>query len=147
MAAPLETEACHALLETNAREGRMTGTKDKRRHPRVAHRLRVRSTLRDAVELETVDLSAGGLRCTAPLFIPPMTRMALSLVLPSPAGTSDGRPETVQGEAVVVRTEPSDPHRKDGGPYHVALFFSRMDEADRHRLHQFLLARGGRAGN
>ncbi len=124
----------------------MRETKDKRRHPRVAQRLRVRSTLREAVELETVDLSAGGLRCTAPVFIPPMTKMALSLVLPPPAGSVGAREQTVRGETVVVRTEPSSPEKKNGGLYHVALFFSRMDEADRQKLHEFLLVRAGKPG-
>jgi hypothetical protein len=139
--------ACHALLETNAREGRMTETKDKRRHPRVAHRLRVRSTLREAVELVTIDLSAGGLRCTAPVFIPPMTKVALSLVLPPIAGAADDWERTVEGEAVVVRTEPSGPRKRNDGLFDVALFFSRMDEADRQRLQEFLLVRTARSGN
>src|SRR5262245_49267101 len=96
--------------------------KDKRRHPRVAHRIRVRSSSREAVELETIDLSAGGLSCTAPAFLPPMTKLAISLVLPVHNGSADH--DTVEGEAVVVRTDPAEP---DPGrdSYRVALFFSR----------------------
>lgn len=99
------------------------------------------------MELETVDLSAGGLRCTAPVFIPPMTKLALSLVLPPLAGSGEGRQQTVQGEAVVVRTEPDGAHRKSIGPFHVALFFSRMDEVDRQKLQEFLLIRAGKSAN
>ena len=115
----------------------MTKPDDKRRHPRVAHRLKVRSDFREPrLELETIDLSAGGLRCTAPVFLSPMTRMALSLVLPPGPGGSDEE-QVVSGEAVVVRSEPAAPG-KPGELYNVALFFSRMEEADRQRLQNFL---------
>ena len=83
----------------------MSQSKDKRRHPRVAQRIKVRSSSREAVELETIDLSAGGFSCTAPAFLPLMTKLALSLVLPTdrPSATdkTNGH-ETVTGEAVVV---------------------------------------------
>lgn len=110
---------------------------DKRRHPRVSHRLRVQSDFRDPrLELETIDLSAGGLRCTAPVFLPPMTKMALSLVLPrTPEGPDED--QVVSGEAIVVRSEPATA-RGSGELYNVALFFSRMEEADRRRLQDFL---------
>jgi c-di-GMP-binding flagellar brake protein YcgR len=109
---------------------------DTRRHPRVARRIRVRSTSREAVELETIDLSVGGLLCTAPAFLPPMTKLAVSLVLPRPRSgpENDGH---VRGEAVVVRTEPSSPVL-GGSVYRVALFFSHMEEADRQKLQHFL---------
>jgi len=126
----------------------MTQIHDKRRHPRVAHRIRVRSSSREAVELETVDLSAGGLSCTAPAFLPLMTKLAVSLVLPvtrAAAEPGNGH-ETVNGEAVVVRTDPPAP--VDGhATYRVALFFSRMDDTDRRRLHDFLARHSARAEN
>lgn len=124
----------------------MSQPNDKRRHPRVAHRLRVRSTLREAVELETIDLSAGGLRCTAPVFIPPMTKMAISLVLPHASGSHGDGEQVIQGEAVVVRTEKLPPGQTIGTTCRVALFFSRMDEADRQKLQNFLKARNGKNG-
>lgn len=125
----------------------MSQSKDKRRHPRVAHRIRVRSSSREAVELETIDLSAGGLSCTAPAFLPLMTKLAVSLVLPNPRSTApndgDGH-EVVNGEAIVVRTEPTAP--VEGlATYRLALFFSRMDDADRRRLHDFLARHTGKA--
>lgn len=129
----------------------MSGTDDKRRHPRVAHRIRVRSThhdepAREALELETIDLSAGGLNCTAPVFLPPMTKLALSLVLPAGPSPEAHQEQRVSGEAVVVRSDPSHP-KANGGTYRVALFFSKMDDADRHRLHEFVKSRAGRPGS
>ena len=120
----------------------MSPAQDKRRHPRVAERIRVRSSSREAVELETIDLSAGGLSCTAPAFLPLMTKLAVSLVLPghksSVSGSDDS--QVVNG---VVRTEPSSPVQGNG-PYRVALFFSRMDSADRGRLLDFLARHSGK---
>ncbi len=127
----------------------MTQTHDKRRHPRVAHRIRVRSSSREAVELETIDLSAGGLSCTAPAFLPLMTKLAVSLVLPgsrAAAAEPENGHETVNGEVVVVRTDPPVP--VDGhATYRVALFFSRMDDTDRRRLHDFLARHSARTAN
>jgi hypothetical protein len=123
----------------------MSPSDDKRRHPRVAERIRVRSSSRDAQELETIDLSAGGLSCTAPAFLPLMTKLAVSLVLPghksSVSGSDDS--QTVEGEAVVVRTEPSS-ETPGNGPYRVALFFSRMEDEDRSRLLDFLGRHSGK---
>jgi c-di-GMP-binding flagellar brake protein YcgR len=121
----------------------MSRPNDKRRHPRVAHRLRVRSKDRDALELETIDLSAGGLNCSSPVFIPPMTKMALALVLPETNVGHAVSEQQIHGEAVVVRTEPSAREKGNGGPFQVALFFSRMEETDRQRLQIFLKGRSG----
>jgi len=127
----------------------MTQMHDKRRQPRVAQRIRVRSSSREAGELVTIDLSADGLSCTAPAFLPLMTKLAVSLVLPGPRATAadpENGHETVSGEAVVVRTEPPAPV---GGraTYRVALFFSRMDDSARQRLLDFLARHSGRVGN
>jgi hypothetical protein len=116
---------------------------DKRRHPRVAKRIRVRSSAREAVELETIDLSVGGFSCTAPAFLPPMTKLAVSLVLPANTTTPE---RTVSGEAIVVRTEPT-AAGKPNGPYRVALFFSRLEDADREVLTRFLANGPGRSGH
>jgi hypothetical protein len=85
------------------------------------------------VEFETIDLSVGGFRCTAPAFLPPMTRLAVSLALPEAAGANG---HVVKGEAVVVRIDPPAP--AGDRLYIVALFFSRMEEDDRRILAAFL---------
>ena len=116
----------------------MTRTEDKRRHPRVAERLAVRSGHNGGVTLETIDLSAGGLSCNSPAFLAPMTKLALSLELPA-AGDNGG--SVVEGEAVVVRTDPPRALADHLGGYRIALFFSRMEERHRRSLHEFLASR------
>ena len=122
----------------------MSQREEKRRHPRVERRLQVESHLREALQLETIDLSAGGLRVTSPHFIPPMTKMELSMVLPFPAGSPAENRRTVRGEAVVVRTEPPAPGGTANGGYRVALFFSRMEDEDRQALQNYLKDRSGK---
>lgn len=109
---------------------------DKRRHPRVTSQVRVRTPSTDA-PLETINLSAGGLFCTSPAWVAPMTKLALSLELPGPAGNGGA---VVEGEAIVVRTEPSAP-APDPSTYRIALFFSRMDDDHRRTLQAFLSSR------
>lgn len=116
----------------------MTSMPDKRQHPRVAQRLTVRAADGTNVALETINLSAGGLFCTSPSWVAPMTRLALALELPSPTGNGDA---LVRGEAVVVRTEPPAPTAAHTGGYRIALFFSRMDDDHRHALQSFLKSR------
>jgi hypothetical protein len=115
----------------------MKSSDEKRRDPRVTDRVIVRSTHNDA-NLETINLSAGGLLCTSPAWVAPMTKMALSLELPMPTPKA---PRLVEGEAVVVRTDPPAPTTNPGGGYRVALFFSRMDAEHREALDQFLKLR------
>ncbi len=116
----------------------MSRPEEKRRHPRIARRVSVRSEGQVAVDLETVDLSAGGLCCSASQFVPPMTKMALTLILPANSNGENPVEELVSGEAIVVRTDRS---QSDNGGYRIALFFSRMEEKDRRKLHRFLQSR------
>lgn len=118
----------------------MSRTADKRRHPRVVERLAVRSRHDGGVVLETIDLSAGGLSCNSPAYLAPMTRLALALELPAAGGSG---PAVVEGEAVVVRTDPPRASAAHSGGYRIALFFSRMEEKHRRSLHEFLASRTG----
>jgi hypothetical protein len=115
----------------------MKSSDEKRRDPRVSDRVIVRSA-HGAGDLETINLSAGGLLCTSPAWVAPMTKLALSLELPMPAQKA---PRLVEGEAVVVRTDPPAPTTNPGDGYRVALFFSRMDDEHRETLNQFLKLR------
>jgi hypothetical protein len=116
----------------------MSRTEDQRRHPRVTERLTVHSGPGGAARLETINLSAGGLSCQSPAYLAPMTRLALALELPAPGGNGAA---LVEGEAVVVRTDPPQPSAGHEGGYRIALFFSRMEEKHRRSLHEFLASR------
>ena len=116
----------------------MNSPDEKRRHPRVEKRIRVRSRFEGAVELETVDLSVGGLNCTAPIALPLMTKLALSLSLPGNKNSPGSSDRVVEGEAVVVRSEPSRSGGANNGGYRIALFFSSMEENHKQALLEYL---------
>ena len=118
----------------------MTPMSEKRHHPRIPERLTVHSSDGAHVALETINLSAGGLFCTSPAWVAPMTRLALALELPSAAANGPGA-AVVRGEAIVIRTEPAAPAVTHEGGYRIALFFSRMDDEHRQVLQAFLKSR------
>jgi len=118
----------------------MSRIEDKRRHPRVTERLPVRSRHNGGVDLETIDLSVGGLSCTSQAYLAPMTKLALALELPATGGNGGA---VVEGEAVVVRSDPPHASAAHTGGYRIALFFSRMEEKHRRWLHEFLTSRTG----
>ena len=110
---------------------------EKRRHPRVSESLTIRAVHDGGVAFQTINLSAGGLFCTSPRFIAPMTRLSLSMDVPR----SHDDPARIEGEAVVVRTEPETPVPSHQGGYRIALFFSRLEDDDRRALQTFLTSR------
>jgi hypothetical protein len=114
----------------------MSQGNEKRRHPRVSESLTIRA-VDGGLAFQTINLSAGGLFCTSPQFIAPMTRLSLAMDVPLP----NDEPARIEGEAVVVRTEPESPQPAHRGGYRVALFFSRLADDDRRALQTFLASR------
>ena len=109
--------------------------RERRQHERMAERLTLRtlSPDLDSIELETANLSMGGAWCHSSRRLTPMTRLKLSIFLPS----HDGRPARLHApldiDAVVVRAEKNG----DGG-WRLALFFAAMSAADRAFLAAYL---------
>jgi len=114
----------------------MSASKEKRLHPRINERLTIRRPQQDGAVLETINLSAGGMFCSSSEYIAPMTRMALEMRLP---GQDESKP--IEGEAIVVRTEPPAASAPPKGGYRIALYFSRLEDADRKALQTFLQSR------
>ncbi|MCI0567448.1 MAG: PilZ domain-containing protein [Acidobacteria bacterium] len=116
----------------------MTVSPEKRSHPRVKDRLTLRSTspAEGASEMSTTDLSLGGAQVAASRFVPLMTRVEVTLLLPPEEGTESG-PRPVRAEAVVVRVNPPAP-QAEIEHYQIALFFSRMEQRDRNALARYL---------
>ena len=114
----------------------MTLSREKRSHPRIKDRLTLRSTSSGAGEMSTTDLSLGGAHVIASRFLPLMTRVEVTLLLPPEEGIDSG-PRPVRVEAVVVRVHPSEA-QPTVEHYEVALFFSRMEQRDRSALSRYL---------
>lgn len=109
--------------------------KERRKHERTPERLTLRTVAagHDSIELETANLSLGGAWCHSSRRLAPMTRLQLSIFLPS----LDGRParlnEPLAIDAVVVRAE-----KNGDGRWRLALFFAGMSAADRAFLAEYL---------
>ncbi|MBI4160932.1 MAG: PilZ domain-containing protein [Acidobacteria bacterium] len=113
-------------------------SQEKRRHPRVARRVPVRSRLDpdEPLEMESLNLSLEGLYCTTSRFVPVMTKLRITLDLPPPPARNPTARGRIEADAVVVRAEPGT--AAETGKYRLALFFSGMDREDRIRLAEFL---------
>jgi len=116
----------------------MTASPEKRSYPRVKDRLTLRSTspAEGASEMSTTDLSLGGAHVVASRFVPLMTRVEVTLLLPPEEGIESG-PRPVRAEAVVVRVHPPAPE-SEVEYYQIALFFSHMEQRDRNALARYL---------
>src|SRR5262249_39372392 len=120
---------------------RPTRTAGERRvHPRITANLPFATQLDGrVVRIETDNLSEGGAYCRSEARFPVMTRMDVSLELPTGAGREDVD-GLVHLQAVVVRC---DPHPEASGVWRLALFFPVLDPDVRDRLAHYV--RGRRA--
>jgi len=117
----------------------MSATTEKRQHPRIKDRLTLRSSSPDSgsSEMATTDLSLGGANVVSGRYLPLMTRVEVTLMLPPEPSESGPRP--VHAQAVVVRVQPPEEHASLR-QYQLALFFSHMEQLDRNALSRYLAA-------
>ena len=94
--------------------------------------LHVASEPQGRFEIESLNVSLSGACCRSRYFLPLMSRMKVTLVLP------DGKSsERLEVNAVVVRVNPSsDPAL--AGFYDLALYFTDMAAPDQERLGKYL---------
>jgi hypothetical protein len=94
---------------------------------------------------KTINLSAGGFYCALPFYVPTMTKLRVSLVVP--VADTDGKVEKhpITCEGMVVRTVPEKP-AKGRKIYEIGCFFTDIDDYDRLVIEQYL-AQKSLAGN
>ena len=80
------------------------------------------------------NLSLGGVYCVSSHDFPEMTRLAVRMTLPASGKTAI----PLDLEAVVVRREPIESLSSDHPRYHLALFFTRIDERHKTMLADYL---------
>ena len=121
---------------------------DKRQHPRVEARLAMQlaeETLGEAlVTTESLNISRGGVYCESPEYLAPLSRVALTVVLP--AFGAGERPRMLRSEGVVVRCE-SLSAVSGRKRYQLACCFTGLDTDARALLDEFVAWRAlrGRA--
>lgn len=93
----------------------------------------------EAVATEGLNISMGGIYCRVPHYIPVMTKLQTTLLLPVPSTTKEGGREkqVLDAEMIVVW---SDPESEIPGTesYHIGCSFLPMIEKDKNRLRDYL---------
>jgi hypothetical protein len=121
---------------------------EKREHPRVEARLAMQlaeETLGEAlVTTESLNISRGGVYCESSEYLAPLSKVALTVILP--ALVKGGRTSMLRSEGVVVRCE-SLPAVRGRKRYQLACCFTSLDADGRAVLDQFVAWRAlrGRA--
>jgi hypothetical protein len=83
---------------------------------------------------ESLNVSANGVYFASVNFIPPLTKLRITLELPE-----DGaNPSRVTCDGVVVRTEP-ETETSGERDYQVACYFTDMSDRDKARLESYIL--------
>src|SRR2546422_5564482 len=119
-----------------------TGRRSERRqHPRVDARLSMRlEGVPDDGQIaqivtESQNISSSGVYCTSSHFLAPLSKVALTIVLPKLRGTRETK-ELIKCEGIVIRCQPG--ARKGDRHYELACMFSGLDEKRRSLLEEFV---------
>jgi PilZ domain len=85
---------------------------------------------------ESQNVSASGVYCLASHFLPPLSKVQLTIVLPRLPGHAHAQ-ELIKCEGIVVRCE-SLPQKKSEPHYQLACMFSGLDRAKQEILEEFV---------
>jgi|SRR5437870_8727104 len=113
---------------------------ERRRKPRADARLSMRvegvhEGQAAQIVTESQNISASGVYCTSPHFLAPLSKVALTIVLPRLPG-GRGSQELVKCDGIVVRCEPVP--RKTDKRFELACMFSSLDDRRRLLLDEFV---------
>ncbi len=87
------------------------------------------------VVTESQNISASGVYCTSSHFMAPLSKIALTIVLPRVPG-SGGRQDLIKCEGIVVRCSPT--HKRGDRKFELACMFSELDARRRDLIQQFV---------
>ncbi len=112
---------------------------ERRQHPRVDARLAMQldedSLGQSLVTTESMNISRGGVYCECPEFMAPLSKVALTVILPAFGGMAGSR--MLRSEGVVVRCEQLPPVR-GRKRYQLACCFTGLDAGSRAMLDEFV---------
>jgi len=118
--------------------------KERRKHRRafleIPMDVHSHEATRKSFTAKTINLSAGGFYCKIPFFVPVLTKLSLSMVVPvsEPSGREQDHVITCKG--MVVRTVPAKPAPKVKS-YEIGCFFTDIGDYDRLVIEQYLADR------
>jgi hypothetical protein len=110
---------------------------EKRRHPRIAKNLPLKlADAKSTFITETKNISRAGAYCKVKEIIPPLTKLAITLFVPS-VQSKLNQDHKIKCEGVVVRTEPV----VESGAikfYNIAIFFNHIREHDAQIIEKYI---------
>lgn len=121
---------------------RAARSKERRRSARADARLSMRVEGRhqegDSTQVvtESQNISSNGVYCTSTHYLAPLSKVALTIVLPRLPGSTASK-ELIKCDGIVVRCEPG-PGRKSDQAFELACMFSDLDERRRGLLEEFV---------
>lgn len=113
---------------------------ERRKSPRIDARLalqverRQRSAAERPVSSESLNLSTGGLLCQVRNHVEPLTRIGLTILLPS-FGRQGKKTQVINCEGVVVRCEQD---TRDNHSYELACCFTDVRREDRQLIEEYV---------
>lgn len=84
---------------------------------------------------ESLNISVSGVLCKASKEIPLMSKVMITLLLPSGVIKSKKSPQKLSCEGVVVRSEPM---KEEPGSFAVAVFFEDIEKQERKALESYI---------
>jgi hypothetical protein len=90
---------------------------------------------------KTINLSAGGFYCRVPVFLPILTKLRVSMIVPMRQASGKEQDHVISCGGTVVRTMPEKP---DPGTkvYEIGCFFTDIDSFDRLIIEEYLADKG-----
>ena len=117
-------------------------TRERRKSPRIPAKLAMQVTGQEDASVlttESINLSASGIQFGSRVFLSPLTKVALTLLLP-PFGRRLRRERMLRCEGVIVRCEERTGARQRTR-YEMACYFTGLENDDRELIEQYVLWR------
>lgn len=112
---------------------------ERRKLPRTATQIPIRLVQSpQAAEIQTYsyNLSGSGVYCEVRQFLPLMSKVKLTLLLPGEDRTKPAQPVTCDG--AVVRVDPLQTTAEGGAIFRIAIFFTEITAANRERIVRYV---------
>lgn len=121
----------------------MSGSNERREHPRYESEFAVQLAVRDAEKAggalvsQSRNLSLGGIYCRVNRYLPVLTKLQLTLLLPFRSKKGETKTQVLRTDGVVVRTVPEE--EKEGlSDYEIACAFLGIDDDSKKTLARYI---------
>mgnify|MGYP001577182158 CR=1 FL=1 len=110
---------------------------ERRSHPRIEKNvpLKIKDDRFDIVT-ETKNISCSGAYCIVNQYLAPMTKVAITLLIPIPKSDNKTVIKKIKCQGVVVRTEPN--FQTKDGEYKIAIFFNQIGRKDMQDISSYV---------